>query len=136
MFCRTFGEFKAPLFPTGHTKSKQLFASVYTVASNMNQLGCPFFTSNKKMRNEAKRSEKDAKQKPKLARLSETTQNKVRMTQFCLHNPLKTILNQKETSKSEPVSHVSLQSETSKTGSLFACFFWLRSVFRGSCKQN
>jgi hypothetical protein len=60
-------------------------------------LGCPFFASNKKMRNEAKRSKKDAKQNSKLARLSKTKQNKVRMTQFRLHEPLKTILNQKET---------------------------------------
>jgi hypothetical protein len=44
----------------------------------------------------AKRSEKDAKQNSKLARLSETKQNKVRMRQFRLHEPLKTILNQKE----------------------------------------
>jgi hypothetical protein len=49
------------------------------------------------MRNEAKQSEKDAKQNSKLARLSKTKQNKVRMPQFSLYNPLKTILNQKET---------------------------------------
>jgi hypothetical protein len=49
------------------------------------------------MQNEAKRSKKDAKQNPKLARLSKTKQYKVRMTQFRLHEPLKTILNQKET---------------------------------------
>jgi hypothetical protein len=49
------------------------------------------------MLNEAKQSEKDAKQNSKLARLSETKQNKVRMTLFRLHEPLKTILNQKET---------------------------------------
>jgi hypothetical protein len=60
-------------------------------------LGCQFFASNKKMQNEAKRSEKDAKQNSKLARLSETKQNKVRMTQFHLREPFKTILNQKET---------------------------------------
>jgi hypothetical protein len=46
---------------------------------------------------DAKQSEKDAKQNSKLPRFSETKQNKVRMTQFCLHEPLKTILNQKET---------------------------------------
>jgi hypothetical protein len=46
---------------------------------------------------DAKRSEKDAKQNSTLARLSKTKQNKVRMTQFRLHEPIKTILNQKET---------------------------------------
>jgi hypothetical protein len=40
-------------------------------------LGCPFFASKQKMRNEAKRSEKDAKTNSKLARGSETKQNKV-----------------------------------------------------------
>jgi hypothetical protein len=60
-----------------------------------------FFASNKKMRNEAKRSKKDAKQNSKLARLNETKQNKVGMTQFCLHE----------------------QSETCEAGSFFACFF-------------
>jgi hypothetical protein len=48
---------------------------------------------------DAKRSEKDAKQNSKLARLSENKQKKVRMTQFCLHELLKNILNQKETCK-------------------------------------
>jgi hypothetical protein len=42
-------------------------------------LGCPFFASNKKMRNEAKQSEKDAKTNSKHARGSETKQNKVRL---------------------------------------------------------
>jgi hypothetical protein len=51
------------------------------------------------MQNEAKQSEKDAKQNSKLARLSKTKQNKVRMTHFRLHEPLKCILNQKETCK-------------------------------------
>jgi hypothetical protein len=55
----------------------------------------------KTKRNEAKRSKTKRKRcdikLKKLARLSETKQNKVRMTQFCLHEPLKTILNQKET---------------------------------------
>jgi hypothetical protein len=46
---------------------------------------------------DAKLSEKDAKQNSKLMRLSKTKQNKVRMTQYRLHEPLKTILNQKET---------------------------------------
>jgi hypothetical protein len=55
------------------------------------------FRFKKKMRNEAKRSEKDAKTNSKLARGSETKQNKVRMPQFRLHEPLKTILTHKET---------------------------------------
>jgi hypothetical protein len=50
-------------------------------------------------RNEAKRSEKDAKTNSKLARLSETKRNKVRMPKFRLHEPLKTILTHKETCK-------------------------------------
>jgi hypothetical protein len=36
------------------------------------ELGCSFFALPKKMRNEAKRSKKDAKQNSKLARQSET----------------------------------------------------------------
>jgi hypothetical protein len=73
------------------------------------------------MRNKAKQSEKDAKQNSKLARLSETKENKVRMTQFRLHEPLKTILNQKETcEKRAHFLHVS---------------FWFRMVLRGSYKQ-
>jgi hypothetical protein len=40
-------------------------------------IGCPFFASNKKMQNEAKRSKKDAKTNSKQARGSETKQNKV-----------------------------------------------------------
>jgi hypothetical protein len=55
--------------------------------------GVPFSLHKK----DAKQSEKDAKQNSELARLSETKQNKVRMPQFCLHEPLKAILNQKET---------------------------------------
>jgi hypothetical protein len=51
------------------------------------------------MGNKAKPSEKDAKQNSKLARLSKPKRNKVGMPQFCLHEPLKTILNQKETFK-------------------------------------
>jgi hypothetical protein len=46
---------------------------------------------------DAKRSEKDAKQNSKLAKLSETKINKMRITQFRLHEPLKAIVNQKET---------------------------------------
>jgi hypothetical protein len=57
------------------------------------------FRFKKKMRNEAKQSEKDAKTNSKLARGSETKRNKVRMPQFCLHEPLKTILTHKETCK-------------------------------------
>jgi hypothetical protein len=49
------------------------------------------------MQNEAKRSKKDAKTNSKLARLSETKRNKVRMLQFCLHVPLKTVLTHKKT---------------------------------------
>jgi hypothetical protein len=49
------------------------------------------------MRKEAKRSKKDGKTNSKLARLSETKRNKVRMPQFRLHEALKSILNQKET---------------------------------------
>jgi hypothetical protein len=49
------------------------------------------------MRNEAKQSEKDVEQNSKLARGSKTKQNKVRLPQFCLHEPFKTIVNQKET---------------------------------------
>jgi hypothetical protein len=43
------------------------------------QVGCPFFASDKKMRNDAKRSKKDAKTNSKQARGSETKQNKVRL---------------------------------------------------------
>jgi hypothetical protein len=49
------------------------------------------------MRNEAKQSEKDAKTNSKLAILSETKRTKLRIPQFCLHEPYKTILNHKET---------------------------------------
>jgi hypothetical protein len=62
----------------------------------------------KRSKKDAKRSKKDAKQNSKLMRLSKTKQNKMRITQFRLHEPLKTILNQKE---------------TCETVSLFACFF-------------
>jgi hypothetical protein len=41
------------------------------------EVGCPFFASNKKMQNDAKRSEKDAKINSKQVRGSETKQNKV-----------------------------------------------------------
>jgi hypothetical protein len=40
---------------------------------------------------DAKQSEKDGKQNSELARLCETKRNKLRMTQFCLHEPLKTL---------------------------------------------
>jgi hypothetical protein len=73
------------------------------------------------MRNEAKQSEKDAKQNSKLAKLSETKRKKMRITQFCLHEPLKTILNQSKPAKSEPVSHVS---------------FWFTMVLNGKLKHN
>jgi hypothetical protein len=49
------------------------------------------------MRNKPKQSEKDAKKNSKLAKGSKTKQNKVRLPQFRLHQPFKTILNQKET---------------------------------------
>jgi hypothetical protein len=42
-------------------------------------IGCPFFASNKKVQNEAKQSEKDAKANSKQARGSETKQIKVRL---------------------------------------------------------
>jgi hypothetical protein len=64
-----------------------------SVAPRVSSVGCPFFASKKY----AKRSEKDAKANSKLARLSETKRNKVRMPQFRLHEPLKTILTHKET---------------------------------------
>jgi hypothetical protein len=44
------------------------------------------------MRNDAKRSEKDAKTNSKQARGSETKQNKVSLLYFRLHEPYKTIL--------------------------------------------
>jgi hypothetical protein len=47
--------------------------------TDMPPVGCHFFASNKKMQNEAKRSEKDAKTNSKQARGSETKQNKVRL---------------------------------------------------------
>jgi hypothetical protein len=79
------------------------------------------------MQNKAKLSKKDAKQNSKLARLSETKQKKVRMPQFRLHEPLKTILNQKETRKKwasfASFTSKPFQSKTCETGSLFACFF-------------
>jgi hypothetical protein len=64
---------------------------------NMNRVS--LFRFKKKMRKEAKQREKDAKQNSKLPRLSETKRNKMRITQFRLNEPLKTILNQKETSE-------------------------------------
>jgi hypothetical protein len=39
---------------------------------------------------------KNAKHNSKLARLSETKRNKVRLRQFRFHEPLRTILNQNE----------------------------------------
>jgi hypothetical protein len=44
---------------------------------NGHKLGCPFFASTKKMRNDAKTKRKDAKTNSKHARGSETKQNKV-----------------------------------------------------------
>jgi hypothetical protein len=55
------------------------------------------FCFTKKLQNEAKQSEKDAKTNSKLAILSETKQNKVRIPKFHLHEPYKTIINHKET---------------------------------------
>jgi hypothetical protein len=51
------------------------------------------------MRNEPKQSEKDAKQNSKLAKGSKAKRNKVRLPQFRIHEPPKTIVNQKKTYK-------------------------------------
>jgi hypothetical protein len=58
------------------------------------------------MRNKTKWNETDAKQNSKLARLSETKQNQVRLRQFGFHEPLTTILNKTKHVGSEPFSHV------------------------------
>jgi hypothetical protein len=63
---------------------------------------------------DAKRSEKNVKTNSKLARLSEIKRNKVRMPQFRLHEPLKSILTHKE---------------TCEKFSSFACFASFRNFF-------
>jgi hypothetical protein len=88
-------------------------------------------TKRKKLRKEAKRSKRDVKTNSKLVILSETKQNKVRIPQFRLYEPYKTILTHAKSASfvcfaskqnwhfSQNFPHVSL---------------WVTMVLRGSCK--
>jgi hypothetical protein len=66
-------------------KSRNICEVLHQKDGPHSQLVCPFFASKKV----AKRSEKDAKTNSKLAILSKTKRNKVRIPQFRLHEPYK-----------------------------------------------
>jgi hypothetical protein len=89
------------------------------------------------MRNKAKLSKKDAKQNSKLDRLSETKQNKARMTQFRLHEPPQNHSKPKRIMrKVSQFRMFRFKAKQAKLAHFSHVSFWFRSIFRGSSKRN
>jgi hypothetical protein len=61
----------------------------------------------------------------------------MRIRQFRLHEPLKTVLNQTKHAKSEPVSHVFFfEAKHAKLAHFLDVSFWFTMILKGSCNRN